>query len=173
MPCSLPATGCIPRSRCASPNIKLCLSEGGIGWVAGLLDRLEHVRRYDSMYGTWNDVELSPAETFKRNFWVCAIDDPSAFAQRHVIGVENILVESDYPHADSTWPNTQAIAAGPAKRHPRNRGSRYVLAQCLGAVPPPRARQRNRQPRQLLTPDNPTRQAGAFHDLKMPANPLF
>jgi len=91
------------------PNLKICLSEGGIGWVAGLLDRLEHVRRYDSMYGTWNDIDISPAETFRRNFWVCAIDDPSAFAQRHVIGVENILVESDYPHADSTWPNTQEM----------------------------------------------------------------
>jgi predicted TIM-barrel fold metal-dependent hydrolase len=89
------------------PNIRICLSEGGIGWVAGLLDRLEHVRKYDSMYGTWNDVELSPADTFRRNFWVCAIDDPSAFLQRDVIGIENILVESDYPHADSTWPHTQ------------------------------------------------------------------
>jgi predicted TIM-barrel fold metal-dependent hydrolase len=89
------------------PDIKLCLSEGGIGWVAGLLDRLEHVRKYDSMYGTWNDVALSPADTFRRNFWVCAIDDPSAFLQRDVIGIGNILVESDYPHADSTWPHTQ------------------------------------------------------------------
>jgi predicted TIM-barrel fold metal-dependent hydrolase len=26
-----------------------------------------------------------------------------------VIGVENIMVESDYPHADSTWPDTQAV----------------------------------------------------------------
>lgn len=90
------------------PDLKICLSEGGIGWVAGLLDRLDHVRRYDSMYGTWNDVELSPADTFRRNFWVCSIDDPSAFSQRDVIGIENILVESDYPHCDSTWPNTQA-----------------------------------------------------------------
>ncbi|HEY3670520.1 MAG TPA: amidohydrolase family protein [Acidimicrobiia bacterium] len=89
------------------PEIKICMSEGGIGWVAGLLDRLEHVRKYDAMYGTWNDVELSPADTFRRNFWVCAIDDPSAFLQRDVIGLENILVESDYPHADSTWPHTQ------------------------------------------------------------------
>jgi len=47
------------------------------------------------------------ADTFRRNFWVCAIDDPSAFLQRDVIGIENILVESDYPHADSTWPHTQ------------------------------------------------------------------
>ena len=90
------------------PDLKLCLSEGGIGWVAGLIDRLEHVRRYDSMYGTWNDVELSPADTLRRNFWFCAIDDPSAFAQRDVIGIENIVIESDYPHCDSTWPNTQA-----------------------------------------------------------------
>ena len=93
------------------PDLKICLSEGGIGWVAGLIDRLEHVRRYDTMYGTWNDVALSPADTFRRNFWVCAIDDPSAFVQRDVIGVENILVESDYPHCDSTWPNTQAVLA--------------------------------------------------------------
>ena len=89
------------------PDLRICLSEGGIGWVAGLLDRLEHVRKYDAMYGTWNDVALSPADTFRRNFWVCAIDDPSAFLQRDVIGVGNILVEADYPHADSTWPVTQ------------------------------------------------------------------
>lgn len=89
------------------PEIKICLSEGGIGWVAGLLDRLEHVRKYDSMYGTWNDVTISPADTFRRNFSVCAIDDPSAFLQRDVIGIDNILLESDYPHADSTWPVTQ------------------------------------------------------------------
>lgn len=89
------------------PNLKICLSEGGIGWVAGLLDRLEHVRKYDAMYGTWNDIELSPADTFRRNFWVCAIDDPSAFTQLDVIGAGNILLESDYPHADSTWPHTQ------------------------------------------------------------------
>ena len=35
------------------------------------------------------------------------IDDPSAFLQRDVIGIGNILVASDYPHCDSTWPNTQ------------------------------------------------------------------
>ena len=90
------------------PDLKICLSEGGIGWVAGLLDRLAHVRKYDAMYGTWNDIgDLSPADVFRRNFWVCAIDDPSAFLQLDVIGVENVLVESDYPHADSTWPHTQ------------------------------------------------------------------
>ena len=91
------------------PSLRICLSEGGIGWVAGLIDRLDHVRRYDSMYGTWNDLDLTPAEVFRRNFRFCAIDDPSSFRQLDVMGEGNVMVESDYPHADSTWPGTQAM----------------------------------------------------------------
>jgi predicted TIM-barrel fold metal-dependent hydrolase len=91
------------------PDLRICLSEGGIGWVAGLIDRLDHCFKYQLGYlPTWRDVELTPSEVLKRNFWFCAIDDTSGFLTRDVIGVENLLVESDYPHADSTWPDTQA-----------------------------------------------------------------
>jgi predicted TIM-barrel fold metal-dependent hydrolase len=91
------------------PGLKICLSEGGIGWVAGLMDRLDHMLSYHSMYGTWTS-DLTPAEVLKRNFWFCAVEDPSAFVQLDRIGVENVLIESDYPHCDSTWPNTQRVA---------------------------------------------------------------
>jgi predicted TIM-barrel fold metal-dependent hydrolase len=90
------------------PGIKIALSEGGIGWVAGLHDRLDHMRKYERMFRPW-DGDLTPSEVFRRNFWVCAIDDPTAMLARHRIGVERILVESDYPHADSTWPITQKV----------------------------------------------------------------
>lgn len=90
------------------PDLKICLSEGGIGWVAGLLDRLDHMLSYHEMYGTWTS-ELTPAEVLTRNFWYCAVEDPSAFVQRDRIGVGNILLESDYPHCDSTWPRTQEV----------------------------------------------------------------
>ncbi len=91
------------------PDLKLCMSEGGIGWVAGLMDRLDHMLGYHDMYGTWVGTDLTPAEVLARNFWFCAVEDPSAFVQRERIGVGNILLESDYPHCDSTWPNTQEI----------------------------------------------------------------
>ena len=92
------------------PDLKICMSEGGIGWVAGLLDRLDHMLSYHDMYGTWTpDIELTPSEVLQRNFWFCAVEDPSSFDQRDRIGVENILLESDYPHCDSTWPNTQEV----------------------------------------------------------------
>ncbi len=91
------------------PEIKICMSEGGIAWVPGLLDRLDHVRRYQALYGTWDDIDISPAEVLQRNFWFCAIEDPSNFRLRDRIGVGHLLVESDYPHLDSTWPNTQQM----------------------------------------------------------------
>jgi predicted TIM-barrel fold metal-dependent hydrolase len=91
------------------PDIRICLSEGGIGWVPALLDRLDHMLRYHEMYGTWSGIELTPAEVMQRNFWFCAVEDPSAFAMCERIGLDKILLESDYPHCDSTWPDTQAV----------------------------------------------------------------
>jgi len=91
------------------PGIRICLSEGGIGWVAGLLDRLDHVGRYQRIFGTWEDIDLSPREVMQRNFWFCTIDDRSGLEQRRHIGVDHIMIEADYPHQDGTWPDTQAI----------------------------------------------------------------
>jgi predicted TIM-barrel fold metal-dependent hydrolase len=91
------------------PDIRICMSEGGIAWVPGLLDRLDHVERYQALYGTWDGIDISPAEVLRRNFWFCAIEDPSNFRLRDRIGVGHLLVESDYPHLDSTWPDTQQM----------------------------------------------------------------
>ena len=51
------------------PDIKICLSEGGIGWVAGLLDRLDHMLSYHDMYGTWT-ADLTPAEVLQAQLLV-------------------------------------------------------------------------------------------------------
>jgi hypothetical protein len=76
-----------------------------------LLDRLEHVRRHSAV-GTAGptDADVTPAEALRRNFWFCTIDISSSMALRHHIGVDHIMIECDYPHADSTWPDTQAMA---------------------------------------------------------------
>jgi predicted TIM-barrel fold metal-dependent hydrolase len=93
------------------PDLRICLSEGGIGWVAGLLDRLDHMDSYASMYGTWEGIELTPAEVLQRNFWFCALEDPTSFKVADRIGVDHILVEVDYPHCDSIWPHVQRTLA--------------------------------------------------------------
>jgi predicted TIM-barrel fold metal-dependent hydrolase len=88
------------------PKLKVAMSEGGIGWVAMLIDRLDNVVDR-SGYGLGWDIR--PADVLRRNFWFCTIDDPSTIDTRHAIGVENVMVEVDYPHGDSTWPDTQSV----------------------------------------------------------------
>ena len=66
-------------------------------------------RENPAYYGPWYGLDISPSEVLQRNFWFCAVDDPSAWALRHRIGVDRIMLESDYPHPDSNWPNTQAV----------------------------------------------------------------
>jgi predicted TIM-barrel fold metal-dependent hydrolase len=86
------------------PKIKICMSEGGIGWVPGVIDRIENLRERDIVSDGSVDADL-----FRRNFWFCALNEPSGFRSVDVIGIDNILVESDYPHSDSTWPDTQPL----------------------------------------------------------------
>lgn len=88
------------------PELAIAMSEGGIGWVAMLLDRLDNIVDR-SGYGLGWDVR--PADVLKRNFWFCTLDDPATIDTRHRIGVENILFETDYPHGDSTWPDSQQV----------------------------------------------------------------
>ncbi|MGP0030581.1 MAG: amidohydrolase family protein [Acidimicrobiales bacterium] len=95
------------------PNLAIAMSEGGIGWVPMLMDRVDYVLSHSASGNestAWPSA-LRPSEILRRNFWFCSIDDPSAVAMRGVIGVDHIMVESDYPHADSSWPDTQVVFA--------------------------------------------------------------
>jgi predicted TIM-barrel fold metal-dependent hydrolase len=95
------------------PRLAVAMSEGGIGWVPMLLDRVDYVLDHSASGSesmAWPS-ELRPSEVLKERFWFCTIDDPSLVALRHRIGIDHIMVESDYPHADSTWPDTQSVLA--------------------------------------------------------------
>jgi len=90
------------------PRLKVAMSEGGIGWVAMLIDRLDNLIERSGYGHGW---EEHPADVLRRNFWFCTLDDPSTIDTRHTIGIDNICVEADYPHGDSTWPHTQQVIA--------------------------------------------------------------
>jgi predicted TIM-barrel fold metal-dependent hydrolase len=101
------------------PDLQVAFSEGGIGWVPMFLDRLDYIMEHSAsgMANAWGDgtdasgARISPSEAVQRNFWFCSIDDPTTLRVRDRIGVDHIMVESDYPHADSSWPDTQALLA--------------------------------------------------------------
>jgi predicted TIM-barrel fold metal-dependent hydrolase len=88
------------------PNLRFALSEGGIGWVPFLLDRLDR----HSTNQTWTDFTSTlppgqtPTDVWREHFLACFITDPAALRLRDRMGVETLAWECDYPHSDSTWP---------------------------------------------------------------------
>ncbi len=94
------------------PSLNIALSEGGVGWVNMLADRVDYVLDHSASgteSGGWKDT-LKPSEVLARNFWFCTIDDPSTLdGVIAKFGPDHIMVEVDYPHADSTWPDTQEL----------------------------------------------------------------
>ena len=123
------------------PGLNVAMSEGGIGWVPMLLDRVDYVLEHSASGTEIVGVALGPppSEVLQRNFWFCTIDDPSVIDLRHRIGVDHIMVESDYPHADSTWPDTQAVLRERRSGISRRRAAHDRRRQRRPAVPPPAA----------------------------------
>lgn len=99
------------------PRLRIALSEGGIGWVPLLIDRLHYMARvldYRQDFGA-----LSPVDVLRRNFWFTTFSDPSTLPLRSLVGVDHIMLETDYPHTDSSWPETQDLVASQLRGVPQ------------------------------------------------------
>jgi predicted TIM-barrel fold metal-dependent hydrolase len=86
------------------PDIRFALSEGGTGWIPYFMDRLD--RTYD-MHRAWTGQDFGdrlPSEVFREHFLTCFVADPVGVQLRHLIGIDSIAWECDYPHSDSSWP---------------------------------------------------------------------
>ncbi len=90
------------------PSIKVALSEGGCGWVPAMYDRMKHQIEV-SGHGRqdWPKGALGPHELLLRNIWYCTISDPSSIDAVVNLNESHVMLETDYPHADSTWPGCQ------------------------------------------------------------------
>ena len=97
------------------PDLKVALSEGGIGWIPYFLERMDcNYDRHHAWTGQDFGDEL-PSEVFNEHVLTCFIDDPFGVASREFLDMDNVMWECDYPHSDSTWPT----APGDARPEPR------------------------------------------------------
>ena len=92
------------------PGLRIVTSEAGATWVPLVIDRLSSVYRRRASYAPgWKDSDPTFLDVLHRNFYFTSIDDPSAFRNLDIIGEDKVMLESDYPHADSSWPDTQEL----------------------------------------------------------------
>jgi predicted TIM-barrel fold metal-dependent hydrolase len=86
------------------PNLKVALSEGGIGWIPYLLERLDYNYQKHRAWTGQDFGDKLPSEVFNEHVVTCFIDDAFGVASRNFLNMDNVTWECDYPHSDSTWP---------------------------------------------------------------------
>jgi len=89
------------------PGLRIVLSEAGFSWVPAILERLVRAERQRAASEVWLPDDPTPASVARRNFWFTSIEDPSGFRSLDLVGDDKVMVEADFPHQDTTWPDTQ------------------------------------------------------------------
>ncbi len=93
------------------PTLRLAYSEGQIGWLPYILERADAVWEDHRAWGGVADTIPEPPSTyFHRQVWGCFFKDFHGLRSLDVIGEDKVTFETDYPHTDSTWPDTREIA---------------------------------------------------------------
>ena len=91
-------------------DLRIALSEGGIGWIPYFLERADYVYQHHKAWTGQDFGDLLPSQLFKERIITCFIDDAFGVANRHYLNMDNITWECDYPHSDSTWPQAPELA---------------------------------------------------------------
>jgi len=86
------------------PDLKVALSEGGIGWIPYLLERLDYNYQRHHLWTGQDFGDKLPSEVFNEHVITCFIDDHFGIASRAHLDMDKVCWECDYPHSDSTWP---------------------------------------------------------------------
>ena len=85
------------------PRLRVALSEGGIGWIPYVLERVDYTWERHRWY-TGVNTEVRPSDLFHAHMFGCFIADNAGIEERALIGTDNIMFEGDYPHSDSNFP---------------------------------------------------------------------
>jgi len=89
------------------PRLRVVSTENGTDWLPWWVGRLNRVR--SASYPT--KLSLKPIEYLQRQVHFTYIDEKDAVRNRDLVGVDNLMFATDYPHSAATWPRSQEIVA--------------------------------------------------------------
>ena len=140
-------------------NLKISLAEGNIGWIPYFLERAEYVyerQRWWSEKGQvfsaqggvhgglgehWDYDAFDLRALYRDHVYGCFLDDVAGLRLLEFVGEDNIMVEVDYPHSDTTWPDSLKLTKErvaeltPAQQYKIMRGNAERLFQFTPANP--------------------------------------
>jgi len=90
------------------PGLHIAMIETGVGWIPHFLEQIDD--RY-WRNRSWGNIPITAPPSFYwfRNFSATFITDRNGIANRHGVGVANMMWSTDYPHHGNDWPYSRKV----------------------------------------------------------------
>lgn len=88
------------------PNLRVVSAENGTDWLPWFINR---IARLSTRTNFPTRLSMRPIEYLRRNVAFTYIDEPEAVENIELIGEDNLMFSTDYPHTASTWPKSRQI----------------------------------------------------------------
>ncbi len=86
------------------PGFQFVLGECGVSWLLYILRRMD--LEFEDLGSQFN-LSMKPSEYWRRQGHTTFQREPGLADVLHVVGEDNVMWGSDYPHADGVWPDTK------------------------------------------------------------------
>src|SRR5439155_15538209 len=94
------------------PALRVVCVEADAGWVPHFMYRMDHgAERHSNWLPPGQALSKKPSEYFAENIYVTFQDDWTAFRQADDMNWRRLMWANDFPHSDSTWPDSQELLA--------------------------------------------------------------
>ena len=92
------------------PNLKIAYAESQVGWMPFVFERVDKLFVKSAAWAELDPVITEvPSSVVPGRVFGCFFDDDAGIEARDAIGVGQLVFETDYPHQDTTWPDTAAV----------------------------------------------------------------
>lgn len=92
------------------PKLRVYWAENQIGWVPIFTEQFdrqyERNRRWAERLLGLKPLSRKPSEYIREHVYWGFFDDPIGMKLRHEVGVDRIMWSTDFPHVESTWPDS-------------------------------------------------------------------
>jgi predicted TIM-barrel fold metal-dependent hydrolase len=94
------------------PTLQIVCVEADAGWVPHYMYRMDHAyKRHRNWLPAGQALSKLPSEYFRENIYTTFQDDWVAFRVADLMNWRRLMWANDFPHSDSTWPDSQAMLA--------------------------------------------------------------
>ncbi len=112
------------------PRLRMVGVECGAGWVPYFLEQMDD-RYWRNRTWAKSTLKHQPSEYFRRNWMTTFIIDHYGVANRHAVGVANMMWSTDYPHHGADWPYSRKVIDEQFHGVPAEERRRIVAQNCI------------------------------------------